>query len=136
MPAATGTFRRAILQSTPQTYFMTDLAAEISAEICREHGRTPSVADLADVAPDDLVAATGTVTRSLPQRLDRWGPVAYASTPFAPVVDADVLPSARRGLRSPMARPEASSCWSGTAATSTACSPPNLPTSTKHRWTS
>jgi para-nitrobenzyl esterase len=94
MPVATGTFRRAILQSIPQTYFTTNLAAEISAQICNELGRTPSVADLADVAPDDLVAATGAVTSSLPQRLDRWGPVAYAFTPFAPVVNADVLPSA------------------------------------------
>jgi para-nitrobenzyl esterase len=34
------------------------------------------------------------VVSGLPQRLDRWGPVAYTSTPFAPVVDGDVLPSA------------------------------------------
>jgi para-nitrobenzyl esterase len=94
MPAATGTVRRAILQSIPGTYFTTDLAAEVSAEICAELGRVPSVADLADVAPDDLVAATGTVTSSLLQRFDRWGPVAYSSTPFAPVVDGEVLPSA------------------------------------------
>jgi para-nitrobenzyl esterase len=94
MPVATGTFRRAVLQSIPQTYFTTNLAAEISAEISGELDRTPSVADLADVAPDDLVAATRTVSSRLPQRLDRWGPVAYAFTPFAPVVDGDVLPSA------------------------------------------
>jgi para-nitrobenzyl esterase len=94
MPLATGTFRRAVLQSIPQTYFTTNLAAEISAEISGELDRTPSVADLADVDPDDLVAATRTVSGRLPQRLDRWGPVAYAFTPFAPVVDGDVLPSA------------------------------------------
>jgi para-nitrobenzyl esterase len=34
------------------------------------------------------------VTGSLLQRFDRWGPVAYSSTPFALVVDGDVLPSA------------------------------------------
>jgi para-nitrobenzyl esterase len=34
------------------------------------------------------------VTGSLLQRFDQWGPVAYSSTPFAPVVDGDVLPSA------------------------------------------
>lgn len=94
MPVATETFRRAVLQSIPQTYFTTSLAAEISAEICAELGRTPSVADLADVAPDDLVTATRTVAGCLSQRLDRWGPVAYAFTPFAPVVDGDVLSSA------------------------------------------
>ena len=94
MPIATGTFRRAALQSIPQTYFTTSLAAEISAEICDELGRNASVADLADVAPDDLVAAAHTVSGRLPQRLDRWGPVAYAATPFAPVVDGGVLSSA------------------------------------------
>ena len=92
MPAATGLFRRAILQSIPGTYFTIDLAADVSAEICGELGRTSSVADLADLSPDDLVAASRTVTDDLLQRFDRWGPVAYSSTPFAPVVDGDVLP--------------------------------------------
>ena len=94
MPAATRPFRRAILQSIPGTYFTVDLAAEVAAEICGGLGRTSSVADLADVAPDDLVAASWAVTGSLVRRFDRWGPVAYSSTPFAPVVDGDVLPSA------------------------------------------
>jgi para-nitrobenzyl esterase len=94
MPAATRPFRRAILQSIPGTYLTIDLAAEVAAEICGELGRISSMADLADVAPDDLVAASRTVTGSLLQRFDRWGPVAYSSTPFAPVVDGDVLPSA------------------------------------------
>jgi para-nitrobenzyl esterase len=35
-----------------------------------------------------------TVTNSLLQRFHQWGSVAYSSTPFAPVVDGDVLPSA------------------------------------------
>ena len=60
MPAAAGTFRRAVLQSIPHTYFSPDFAGEIAAEICSEIGRAPSVADLADVAPDDLVAAAET----------------------------------------------------------------------------
>ena len=53
-----------------------------------------NVADLADVAPDDLVAARRTVTDRLLQRFDRWGPVAYSSTPFAPVVDGERSSSA------------------------------------------
>ncbi len=93
MPAAAGAFRRAILQSIPQTYFTTSLAGEIFAEICGELGRSPHVADLADMAPDDLVEASRTVSSRLPHRADRWGPVAYAFTPFAPVVDGDVLSS-------------------------------------------
>jgi para-nitrobenzyl esterase len=94
MPAATRPFRRAILQSIPATYFTIDLAADVSAEICGETGRRSRVADLADVAPDDLVAASRTVTGRLLQRFARWGPVAYSSTPFAPVLDGEILPSA------------------------------------------
>lgn len=94
MPAATGKFRRAILQSIPETYFTIDLAADVAAEICGELGRISNVADLAEVAPNDLVAASRTVTHSLLQRFGQWGPVAYSSTPFAPVVDGNVLPSA------------------------------------------
>jgi para-nitrobenzyl esterase len=94
MPAATGMFRRAILQSIPGTYFTTNLAADVSAEICGELGRTPTVANLADLAPDDLAEASRTVTSSLLQRFPQWGPVAYSSTQFAPVVDGDLLPCA------------------------------------------
>lgn len=94
MPSATGLFRRAILQSIPQTYFTPGLAGDISAEICAELGRSPRVADLADVPPDDLVEASRTVTARLPQRVRRWGAVAHTPTPFSPVVDGDILPSA------------------------------------------
>ena len=76
MPAAAGAFRRAILQSIPQTYFSPDLADDIAAEICRQLGRSPTVAAIADVAPDTLVAAARTVTGPLAQRMNRWGAVA------------------------------------------------------------
>ena len=39
MPAATGLFRRTILQSIPGTYFTTDLAADVSADVCSELGQ-------------------------------------------------------------------------------------------------
>jgi len=94
MPAAAGAFRRAILQSIPEAYFAPALAADIAAEICGEIGRSPSIGDLVDIAPDDLVAAAQTVKGRLLQRVDRWGSVAYSSTPFSPVVDGDVLPGA------------------------------------------
>jgi len=93
-PGSPRSARRAILQSIPETYLTIDLAAEISAEICGELGRISSVADLADVAPDDMVAASRTVTGTPSAALRPMGPVAYSSTPFAPVVDGDVLPSA------------------------------------------
>ncbi|HZG89791.1 MAG TPA: carboxylesterase family protein, partial [Pseudonocardia sp.] len=94
MPAAAGAFHRAILQSIPETYFTPGLAADIAVEICSELGRAPTVSDVAGVAPDDLTAAAATVTHRLPQRVDRWGAVAYTPTPFSPVVDGDVLPVA------------------------------------------
>jgi para-nitrobenzyl esterase len=94
MPAAAGAFRRAILQSIPGTYFAPALAADIAAEICAGVGRSPRIDDLVDVAPDDLVAAAETVTGRLTQRTDRWGAVAWSSTPFSPVVDGAVLPGA------------------------------------------
>lgn len=93
MPAAAGAFRRAILQSIPGTYFSPELADDVTAEICGELGHPPSVAAVADLAPDTLVAAARTVTGRLPQRADRWGAVAYTPTPFSPVVDGEVLPA-------------------------------------------
>ncbi|MHA6629897.1 carboxylesterase/lipase family protein [Pseudonocardia sichuanensis] len=94
MPAAAGLFRRAILQGIPETYFTPGLAADIAAEVTAGLGRAPRVADLADVAPDDLVAAARSVTAGLPRRADRWGAVAHTPTPFSPVVDGEVLPAA------------------------------------------
>lgn len=91
MPSATGAFRRAILHSIPGTYFTPALAADISTEICAELGRGAAAADLVDVAPDDLVAATLVVKGRLPQYVDRWGAVAFTPTPFSPVVDGEVL---------------------------------------------
>jgi para-nitrobenzyl esterase len=93
MPAAAGTFRRAVLQSIPQTYFTPGFAEDIAAEICSEVGRRPTLADLAGVAPDDLVAAAETVNDRLPQSMDRWGPLAYTTTPFSPIVDGSTLSS-------------------------------------------
>jgi para-nitrobenzyl esterase len=94
MPAATGLFRRAVLQSIPATYFTPDLATDIATEISAELGRSPRVDDLAEVPPDRLVDATRTVTARLPQRAHRWGAVTHTPTPFSPVVDGDLLPEA------------------------------------------
>jgi para-nitrobenzyl esterase len=89
MPAAAGAFRRAILQSIPGTYFTTELADDVAAEIGRELGRPPTAAD-----PEALVSATRTVTDRITRSADRWGAVAYSSTPFSPIVDGDGLPVA------------------------------------------
>ncbi|WP_091447557.1 carboxylesterase/lipase family protein [Actinokineospora iranica] len=94
MPAATGLFRRAILQSIPGTYFSPALATDIATEISAELGRPPRIGDLAETPPDDLVQAASTVTARLPRSARRWGAVAHTPTPFSPVVDGDILPVA------------------------------------------
>ncbi|WP_433579046.1 carboxylesterase/lipase family protein [Nocardia brasiliensis] len=91
-PAATGRFRRAILQSLPGTYFTPALASDIATEITADLGRAARAEDLADVPPDVLVAAARTVTTRLPRRAHRWGAVACTPTPFSPVVDGTLLP--------------------------------------------
>jgi para-nitrobenzyl esterase len=73
MPQAAGLFRRAIPQILPGTSFTLDLA-DVAEEVSADLGRSPQVEDLADVAPDDLVAATRSGTDGLPQRARRWAP--------------------------------------------------------------
>jgi len=78
----------------PGTFFTTRLAADVSATIAAEAGAEATVAALARIPPLDLVRATETVVRTLPQRVGTWGPMATTPTPFSPVVDGDVLPQA------------------------------------------
>ncbi len=92
MPAASGLFRRAILQSIPGTYFTRELAADIAGEITVGLGRRPQVDDLVDLPPQMLVAAARSVTARLPRYPHRWGAVTCTPTPFSPVVDGTVLP--------------------------------------------
>ena len=98
------------------------LRREIAAEICSEVGRAPTVADLADVPRDDLVAAAATMFGRSPQQTDRWAPVAYTNPragsgstprPWAWSASAAAMPAlstqacAWTGRR---ARPRAGSC--------------------------
>ncbi|HEY0816466.1 MAG TPA: carboxylesterase family protein [Pseudonocardia sp.] len=92
MPAAAGLVRRAILQSVPGTFLAPDLATDIATDISAELGRSASAEDLAPVAPNLLVDAASTVTRRLARTARRWGPLAHTPSPFAPVVDGEILP--------------------------------------------
>jgi para-nitrobenzyl esterase len=94
MPAATGLFRRAIVQSLPGTFFTTRLAADVTAAIASNVGAEPTAAGLARIPPSELVRVTQAVVRSLPRRVRTWGPMATTPTPFSPVVDGDILPRA------------------------------------------
>src|SRR5262249_44769214 len=83
---------RAIAQSVPGMYYSAPLAADIGAAIAAELGLRPTVTDLSGVDPVRLVAAGDAVNRKLSAYEDRWGQVALTDTPFAPVVDGQVLP--------------------------------------------
>ena len=93
-PLAVGLFKRAIAQSVPGLYYSAPLAADIGATIAAELGLRPTTADLSGVDPVRLVAAGDAVNRKQSQYQDRWGLVALTDTPFAPVVDGEVLPAA------------------------------------------
>lgn len=93
MPSAAGLFRRAIAQSVPGTYFSDELAHDIAAAIAAEAGLRPTVADLSTVDPRQLPAAGEALSAKIRQHEERWGQVVHTQTPFAPVVDGDVLPT-------------------------------------------
>ncbi|MFI9402729.1 carboxylesterase/lipase family protein [Nocardia sp. NPDC052316] len=94
MPVAAGLFRRAIAQSVPGTYFTPRLAAAISTTIAAEAGVHSTVDELAHISPRALIDATEAVIQKMPAHVASWGPTALTPTPFSPVVDGDVLPSA------------------------------------------
>ncbi|MFF9047043.1 carboxylesterase/lipase family protein [Streptomyces parvulus] len=92
MPSAAGLFGRAIAQSVPGTYFSPELARDIGTALAAEAGLRPTLADLAAVAPAQLVEAGQALAPKMPGRVDRWGQAAPTVTPYAPVVDGEVLP--------------------------------------------
>ncbi|MGN9847322.1 carboxylesterase/lipase family protein [Nonomuraea sp. H19] len=94
MPSAAGLFRRAITQSVPGTFFSDALATDIAGALAGELGLRPTVGDLSGVDPRKLPEAGATLTAGMLKYEDRWGPVARTVTPFSPVVDGEVLPTA------------------------------------------
>jgi para-nitrobenzyl esterase len=93
MPRAAGLFGRAIAQSAPGICYSAPLAADIAQAIAAELGLRATAADLSGVDPVRLVAAGDAVNSKLHQYQDRWGQVAQTATPFAPVIDGEVLPA-------------------------------------------
>ncbi|MFC8667978.1 carboxylesterase/lipase family protein [Streptomyces sp. NPDC057199] len=94
MPRARGLFRRAVAQSVPGTFFSNELAADIAEAVAGELGLRPTVADLSAVDPRKLPEAGAALTAKMREYVHRWGPVALTPTPFSPVVDGDILPTA------------------------------------------
>lgn len=93
MPRAAGLFHRAIIQSLPGMYFSPALAADLGVAIAAELGLRPTVADLSGVDPRQLPAAGASMSATMREHEDRWGRVAHSLSPFAPIVDGDVLPT-------------------------------------------
>ncbi|MYT06660.1 MULTISPECIES: carboxylesterase family protein [Streptomyces] len=92
MPSARGLFGRAIAQSVPGTYFSAELARDIAVEIGKEAGLAPTAAALATVDPRELPSVGERLSSRMREYDDRWGQVVPTATPFAPVVDGEVLP--------------------------------------------
>ncbi|MFI1363103.1 carboxylesterase/lipase family protein [Streptomyces griseochromogenes] len=93
MPRARGLFRRAVAQSMPGTFFSDELARDMAAALAAEVGHRPTAADLAAVDPLRLTSAGQSLGAKMPGYRDRWGQAAPTATPFAPVVDGDILPT-------------------------------------------
>jgi para-nitrobenzyl esterase len=95
MPQARGLFRRGVAQSVPGLYFSPELAVELANHVGAFGGLDPDAGRDVWVAqtPDQLVAAGQVVEMMLRNRPDRWGVLGQANTPFAPVIDGDVLPA-------------------------------------------
>ncbi|WP_053852356.1 carboxylesterase/lipase family protein [Streptomyces sp. NRRL B-24085] len=92
MPAARGLFGRAVAQSVPGTYFSAELARDIAVELAKEAGQTATAAALSAVDPRELPSAGERLGPRMREFGDRWGQAAPTLTPFAPVVDGEVLP--------------------------------------------
>ncbi len=92
MPRAAGLFRRAVAQSAQGTFFSPELAADIASVCAGELGLRPTAADLSTVDPARLSAAGDAIGATIARWTPRWGPIAYRSIPFSPVVEPDTLP--------------------------------------------
>ncbi|MGW0810251.1 carboxylesterase/lipase family protein [Nonomuraea sp. NPDC002799] len=92
MPQAAGLFRRAIAQSVPSLFFSAELAADIAAAVAGELGLPPLAGEVARLSPERLIDA-GDAVAEKSGGCPQWGLAAYVRSPFAPVVDGEVLPA-------------------------------------------
>ncbi|MER6086068.1 carboxylesterase family protein [Streptomyces sp. NPDC001833] len=95
MPSARGLFHRAIAQSAAASCFSEELARDLAAAIAAEVGLRPTVADLSTVDPRKLVEAGTALSAKALKPVARWGQIApfVSLSPFAPVVDGEILPT-------------------------------------------
>jgi para-nitrobenzyl esterase len=92
MPSARGLFHKAVASSVPGTLLSAELAADVAREIAVAAGVTEASRKVfADLSPATLSAAGDAVGERLGEH-PNWGRFAFTDTPYAPVVDGEVLP--------------------------------------------
>lgn len=93
MPSARGLFHRCIGQSIPGLFYPPDVAARVTARVASAAGVPPRSEELAALAPQQLANISAGVIAELDGEPQSWGVLHYATTPYFPVVDGDVLPA-------------------------------------------
>jgi para-nitrobenzyl esterase len=96
MPRTAGLFRRAIPQSGAGHHVLpAETARVVSAELARRLGVAPTLADVAAVPVDRLVAAQRQLSADIVLNPDpgRWREVSANGMAFEPVVDGEILPA-------------------------------------------
>jgi len=92
MPAAEGLFHRAILQSVPGLFFTDDLATDIGSTITDLLGVEHRTDAIRRLSPELLNEAADVVAAGIVDER-RWGIAAHVGSPFAPIVDGEILPT-------------------------------------------
>ncbi len=93
MPQARGLFRRGIAQSIPGLFYPPAVAARVTARVASAAGVAPRTEELAALAPQQLANTSAEVVAELTEDPATWGALHYATTPYFPVVDGEVLPA-------------------------------------------
>jgi para-nitrobenzyl esterase len=93
MPSARGLFHRCIGQSIPGLFYPPDLAARVTARVAAAAGIPPHSEELAALAPQQLANTSAEVIAELDGEPQNWGVLHYATTPYFPVIDGEVLPA-------------------------------------------
>jgi len=96
MPRAAGLFRRAIPQSGAGHHALpAETARLVTAELARRLGVAPTLAEVAAVPVDRLVATQFQLSGDLAMNPDpgRWREVSANAMAFEPVVDGEILPA-------------------------------------------
>ncbi|MCB5909721.1 carboxylesterase/lipase family protein [Streptomyces pinistramenti] len=91
MKPVRGLFRRAITHSVPGFHSTRALAERVATVLADRLGTTPTVAALAEVAPQRLAEEVTSLCVDLPHYRQRWGRLAQVGIAVCPVVDGDVL---------------------------------------------